>query len=206
MLLFMEKRSNVTISLIAVNCIVFLITSLMGGGLGNPDVMLKAGAMYEPLLTQQHEYYRLFTSCFLHFGIQHLVNNMIVLYAAGDRLERMLGSVRFLVLYLAAGLLGNVVSLAWHIAMHDYVVSAGASGAIFGIVGALVFAFVRNIRLIPGAALKRLAVWSLVYVLLSLSDAGVDHLAHAGGFVSGFALCALLYHPRRSDWRAAFER
>ena len=89
---------------------VFLILSAMGDT-EDAVFMMNHGGMYEPLIVQEHEYYRLFTSMFLHFGISHLANNMLVLFVLGQRLEPAVGGVRYLLIYLLSGFGGNVISL-----------------------------------------------------------------------------------------------
>ena len=100
-------KAPCTILLAAVNVIVFLVLSFLGMT-EDGEFMLKHGAMYVPYLIQRGEYYRLFSSMFLHFGYDHLVNNMIVLVAMGWNLELDIGKVKFLIVYFVSGLAGNV--------------------------------------------------------------------------------------------------
>ena len=121
------RKEPVTFILILINVLVFLVSDLTGY---SQDVMhmLDLGAAYTPLITEGGEVYRLFTSMFLHFGIAHLLNNMLVLFVLGSRLERAAGKIRFLVIYLLGGVAGNVISLLLELDRGDYSVSAGASG------------------------------------------------------------------------------
>ena len=132
-----------TIILIAVNVAVFFILSLFGDT-EDAVFMMQHGAMYSDFVIQDHEYYRLFTCLFLHFGIEHLLNNMVILGALGWNLELQTGKIRFLLIYFGSGLFGNVVSLIFHGAAQEYTVSAGASGAIFGLMGALLWVVIAN--------------------------------------------------------------
>ena len=134
----MYKRPEAvcTVGLIVVNIAVFLILSLFGDT-ENAYFMLEHGAMYDPAIIEGHEYYRILTSMFLHFGIQHLLNNMVLLGALGWNLELEIGRVRFLIIYFGSGIMGNLLSLFWDVSRGESVVSAGASGAIFGLMGAL---------------------------------------------------------------------
>ncbi len=88
--------------------------------------MLQHGAAYTPFILEGGQYYRLFTSMFLHFGIQHLANNMLVLFVLGQRMERVFGGWKFLVLYLVGGIGGNLVSLYLDTVTQEYAVSAGS--------------------------------------------------------------------------------
>lgn len=195
----MSKRDSwVTYGLMAVNVLYFLFLSLMGDTRYELDMMVRYGAMYEPLVLEEHEYYRLFTSCFMHFGIEHLVNNMLVLFVIGGKLERALGHVRYLIFYLLAGLLANLFSLFWHIHTQEFLVSAGASGAVFGVVGGLMWAVIRNRGRLEDLSLQQLVIMLLLSVYLGLSEGGVDNAAHIGGVISGFLLAIPLYRPARS--------
>ena len=189
------RDSWVTYGLMAVNVLYFLFLSFMGDTRYELDMMLRYGAMYEPLVLEGHEYFRLFTSCFMHFGIEHLVNNMLVLFVIGGKLERALGHVRYLIYYLLAGVLANLFSLFWHIHTQEFLVSAGASGAVFGVVGGLMWAVIRNRGRLEDLSLQQLVIMLLLSVYLGLSEGGVDNAAHIGGVISGFLLAIPLYRP-----------
>lgn len=137
----MWKRSKNSINLVIVVCniLVFLAVTLTGGTESSRH-MMDCGAAYAPLI-ESGEYYRLFTSMFLHFGIQHLINNMLLLLFLGDYLERAAGKIRYLVIYLGGGLVGNLCSYLHELSLMKTgeapAVSAGASGAIFSAVGAM---------------------------------------------------------------------
>ena len=137
----MWKRSKNSINLVIVVCniLVFLAVTLTGGTESSRH-MMDCGAAYAPLI-ESGEYYRLFTSMFLHFGIQHLINNMLLLLFLGDYLERAVGKIRYLVIYLGGGLVGNLCSYLHELFLMKTgeapAVSAGASGAIFSAVGAM---------------------------------------------------------------------
>ena len=81
---------------------------------------------------------------FLHFGIEHLLNNMLVLFVLGSRLEQVIGKIKFLLIYLIGGVLGNVISLLIELRTQDFAVSAGASGAVFAVMGAMIYIVIRN--------------------------------------------------------------
>ena len=102
------RKEPVTFILILINVLVFLVSDLTGY---SQDVMhmLDLGAAYTPLITEGGEVYRLFTSMFLHFGIEHLLNNMVILGALGWNLELQTGRIRFLIIYFGSGLFGNIL-------------------------------------------------------------------------------------------------
>ena len=106
--------------------------------------MLEHGAMFGPLVLDGHEYYRLLTAVFMHFGINHIVNNMLVLFVLGDNLERALGKIKYLLFYLLCGVGANAVSMLFDMGQQTHAVSVGASGAIFGVIGGLLYAVLVN--------------------------------------------------------------
>ena len=182
--------------LIIVNSVVFLILSMFGNT-EDAYFMLQHGAMYGPSVTEAHEFYRLVTCLFLHFGIQHLLNNMVMLGALGWNLEKEIGKIKFLLIYFLSGIGGNLCSLLWDIKRGEQVVSAGASGAIFGLRGALVYRLVAwratRVRL-SGRGMLILVALSLYF---GLTSSGVDNFAHIGGLICGFLFSVLLYRRKK---------
>ena len=191
-----------TIILIAVNVAVFFFLSLFGDT-EDAVFMMQHGAMYSDFIIQDHEYYRLFTCLFLHFGIEHLLNNMVILGALGWNLELQTGKIRFLLIYFGSGLFGNVVSLIFHGAAQEYTVSAGASGAIFGLMGALLWVVIANHGRLGRLSGRGMLVMVALSLYFGLSSSGVDNYAHIGGLVCGFLLALILYRKRRG--RDGFE-
>ena len=104
------KKEPVTILLILLNALIFLIVEITGGS-ENGQHMLECGAVYAPLIFEQGQWYRMFTSMFLHFGAPHLINNMLVLFVLGQRLEPVVGKIKFILIYILGGLGGNLLSL-----------------------------------------------------------------------------------------------
>ena len=137
------------------------------------------------------------SSMFLHFGYDHLFNNMVVLVAMGWNLELEIGKIKFLIVYFVSGLAGNILSAWWDILTGSMAVSAGASGAIFGIIGALLYVAIRNrgrIGEISGKGLVFMVVLTLYY---GFTSGGVDNMAHIGGLAAGFLIGVLLYRKRK---------
>ena len=194
-------KAPCTVILVAINVVVFLLLSLKGMT-EDGMFLLQHGAMYVPYITEKGEYYRIFTSMFLNFGFDHLLNNMVVLAAVGWNLEYELGGLKFLILYLLSGLGGNVLSAWWDIRMGEYAISAGASGAIFGVIGALLYVAIRNkgrIGDISGRGILFMIALSLYY---GFSSGGVDNMAHIGGLAAGFVLSVLLYRKKDRKYRS----
>lgn len=170
------------------NLLIFAAMWIAGG----PDdacVLLRFGAKFNYLIVQG-EWWRLLSSIFLHIGIVHLLFNEYALWAFGREIERLFGSVRFTLIYLLAGLFGSTASFALSPA-----ISAGASGAIFGMIGAQVAFFFRNRARFGEMGRRQLT--SLLGVIgvnlfLGVTIPGIDNLAHLGGLVTGFLLGLVL--------------
>ncbi len=185
------KLPVVNIILVILNVAVWCIMELFGDTL-NASYIAAYGGLY-PDIIYNGEWYRLFTSMFLHFGAEHLANNMILLAAAGGKLENAAGPVRYLLIYIGSGLTGNIISLYRMIQTGSYTVSAGASGAVFGIIGALVWAAICNKGSFEGLTVKGLLIMIALCMYYGITTAGVNNWAHAGGAAGGFFLCVLLY-------------
>lgn len=189
-----------TIILAAINVIVFFI--LTSQGMTEDGMfLLEHGAVFVPVVMEDGEYYRLFTSMFLHFGFEHLMNNMVTLVLLGWNLEIEIGKIKFLIIYILSGLGGNILSAWYEVWTVDYSISAGASGAIFGVIGALLYVAMRNrgrIGDISGRGIVFMIILSLYY---GFTSSGVDNLAHIGGLITGFVLGVLLYWKRNSKDR-----
>jgi membrane associated rhomboid family serine protease/tetratricopeptide (TPR) repeat protein len=178
-----------TLVTIAITFVVFFLTELAGGS-KEPEVLIEFGAAYGPLF-RSGQYWRLVMPIFLHIGWVHILLNMYGLYILGPMLERVYGYGRFSVLYLGAGIASSFLSMT---VGKD--ISAGASGAIFGIAGAmLVTGFLRP-EVVP-LRLKRifgrlLLVSILLELLLGLTIPNIDNWAHLGGLVGGMILAGLI--------------
>ncbi len=199
-----RKKPILTISLVTINVAVFIWLSMFGMT-EDGRYMLQHGAMYLPFVIERGEYYRMFTCMFLHFGFSHLMNNMIMLFFLGNVLEEEIGWWKYGFIYILSGLGGNVLS-AWNdVHTGIYAVSAGASGAIFGVIGALLFVVIKNhgrLGNLSGRGMLFMAACSLYH---GFTSTGVDNMAHVGGLVTGFLIAALFYR-KRNDERGAFER
>ena len=190
------RREPATILLIILNVLVFLVSESSGS---SQDVMhmLDLGAAYTPLITENGEVYRLFTSMFLHFGISHLMNNMLVLFVLGSRLERAVGKLRFLAVYLFGGTAANIISMFLELKTGEYSVSAGASGAVFAVMGAMIYIVLRNRGRLEDLTVRQILIMAAFSLYFGFTSTGVDNAAHVGGLLAGLVLAALLYHPRR---------
>ena len=183
-----ERISRVNGAIIIINIIIFLLPDVFSF-LTDKEWIYENGAVIPVLVVENGEYYRLITSVFLHFSIRHLLNNMLVLFILGDRLEQILGGVRYLLFYLLCGLGANIVSLIFDLKMGDwYTMSAGASGAIFGVVGGLMWFVFMNRGRLGDLSSGQLAVMAFFTLYLGFTSSGVDNAAHVGGLLVGILL------------------
>ncbi len=174
--IFKEKTPYVTYALIAINTIIFLI----GYGLNINNGLINAFANNYDAVTGG-EYYRLITSAFIHGGVLHILCNMYVLYVIGAQTENFFGHVKFLVIYILSALSGSLLSIL----LNPDSISVGASGAIFGLFGALLY-FGYNYRVYLGNTLVRQIIpVILINLFIGFSLPGVDNFAHIGGLVAG---------------------
>ena len=181
--------------MIGINVVIFIIMEFLGST-EDTGFMLQWGAACRPLILNG-EWYRLFTSMFLHFGIEHLLNNMLVLFVLGSRLEQVIGKIKFLLIYLIGGVLGNVISLLIELRTQDFAVSAGASGAVFAVMGAMIYIVIRNKGWLGDLSMRQILVMAAFSLYFGFASTGVDNTAHVGGMVSGFFLAVIFYHPGR---------
>lgn len=176
----------VTYGLIATNLAMFAFEVAETGSLSGPSSqqMIALGGNFGPL-TRDGEAWRLVTAMFEHYGAIHLGMNMVCLYQIGV-VERMLGRAEFLALYLAAGLVGGLTSVA----THPHAVCAGASGAVFGMFGAFTAVmFVRRSQIDPGAwqrTMRSLGTFFAINLMFGLTQRSTDLSAHFGGLAVGF--------------------
>ncbi len=173
---FSPKKPVVTYALIIINLFVFLFPMFYG----NTEQVYNLFASYGPFV-KMGEYYRLLTAAFLHANIAHLIFNMYALWIIGMQLESFIGRWRYLVVYLFSAITGSLLSV---IVTPD-AVSVGASGAIFGLLGALLY-FGYHYRVYLGTVIKSQIIPLIVInLLLGFMVPGIDNAAHIGGLIGG---------------------
>ena len=181
--LFAKKIPYVSYIIMAICIIMFAIT---GGGY-NLQTLIKFGANLDTL-TKYGEYYRLVSAMFLHIGIFHIMFNMYALYVIGPQAEGFFGKWKYLVIYFVSGICGSIMSMSFNV----NTISVGASGAIFGLFGALLY-FANNYRGYIGSVIKSQIVPVIVInLLLGFMITGVDIWAHIGGHIGGLITANML--------------
>ena len=194
-----ESKAYVSTTIVVVNVIIFLICTFTG------NLLYNVGEISPQTFFGNGQYYRIITSMFLHTDIEHIANNMILLFGLGMMMEAQTGHLTFLILYFLTGIIGNAASLFYKIYMGEWMVSSiGASGAVFGIEGVLlafVIAFPDRMHTVSWQKIAIVAVYS---IYCGIRSENIDNAAHIGGFVSGFLLgmivCIIknLYRRRKS--------
>lgn len=176
----------VNICLVAVNVIVFLICTFAG------DLLYNKGAFGVTQIMEDQSYYRIITSMFLHADIQHLFNNMIILYFVGEIVEKKIGHIPYILLYFFSGIVGNVFSAGYELLTGEYYSSIGASGAVFGVEGALLYLVIINHGSMENLTAGRLAFAILFSLYSGFTSTGVNNAAHIGGLLMGFAAAVVI--------------
>lgn len=179
----------------AINVIVFVVLECMGST-ESAAFIAEHGGMYPDFVLEEGEWWRILTAMFLHFGAAHLLNNMVIFCCVGSRLERAVGHIRFLVIYFLSGIGGGLLSLFMMVHTGDYAVSAGASGAIFGVIGGFLWAVIRHRGRLEGVTARGMMLMIALSLYYGFSTIGIDNWCHVGGIITGFVVSMILYHGK----------
>lgn len=192
--IFSYKKPIITYAIMIICIILFIMMYIFGNGSESTNTLINFGANYD-VLTKSGEYYRLFTCMFLHIGIMHLICNMYSLYVIGKEVEGLFGKWKYLLIYLLSGICGSMLSLAF-----SYnTVSAGASGAIFGLLGALLY-FGYYYRTYLGAVMRSSIIPVILFnLIIGFLSSGIDNAAHIGGLVGGILIAMAVGIPDKSS-------
>lgn len=195
---FSSYFSPVNTAIVLLNILVFLVVNRLLSA-RTEDLLVNKGALSWRDILEKGEYYRLATYMFLHSGTDHLTNNMIVLLFIGDNLERAIGKWKYLIVYLGSGILAGGVSILHNMIEYNNIISIGASGAIFGVVGAMAYIVIVNRGRLENLSTAQLVLFVIFSLYGGLTSQGVDNAAHIGGLISGFILAALLYRKQKKS-------
>lgn len=196
--IFQGPLNWMNLLMIAFNILVFVVLESVGNT-EDTEFMLEWGAAYTPLILDG-EWYRIFTSMFMHFGFAHLMNNMVMLLFLGDALEGAIGKWRYLIIYLGGGILGNLLSLYMDCRMgtiSEMAVSAGASGAVFAVIGGIFIVLLRGRKQIQDMTVSRVVFLIILTLYHGFQSAGVDNAAHLGGVLGGMFLTLILFRKKK---------
>ena len=184
---FKEKVPYVTYILIAINVIMFIITNLLNRYGGSVNSLIYLGALNKYYVVNMHEYYRLIASAFLHLDIVHLFFNMYALYVLGRSIENYFGKIKYIIIYLLSALFGSLVSLIF---LDSSVVSVGASGAIFGLMGALLYFGYHYRAMLNNAITRQILPLIILNLFMGFIVSNINNFAHIGGLIGGL-ICSV---------------
>ncbi len=191
--IFTPKKAIITPMLITICFLTFIAMYIFGSGSEDIKTLLLFGANSQALI-KAGQVWRLVTSIFLHIGLVHLLVNMYALFIIGRQLEGFIGKTKFLIVFLGSGIIGSLLSVVMHSA-----ISAGASGAIFGLLGSLLY-FGYHYRLYLGAVLKTQIIPVIILnLIIGFLLPGIDNFAHIGGLVGGYLITMALGIPGKDN-------
>lgn len=190
---FSFGKPNITIIFLAVQIIVFILMEIAGSS-ESTATLVEFGAKYNPYILQG-EWWRFITPIFIHIGFLHLALNSMALYYLGSSVERIYGSIRFFAIYIFAGFAGVVASFVF-----NTTVSAGASGAIFGCLGALLYFGISNKKLFFRTMGMNIILLLIVNLAFGFIMPGIDNAGHIGGLIGGFMAAAAVGLPKKGKW------
>lgn len=195
----LKELPIVSVGLVVLNCVIFLMGELIG------DEFVNRGVLYAWSVFVDGEYWRVITAMFLHGGIQHIFNNMLILFFLGGMIEKEIGHVSIFLIYMLSGIGGNLLSLYMKYQEGSLVGSLGASGAVFGLDGVLLalvlFSRMQNLTMSRVIASIALSLYS------GFTGGNIDNAAHLGGLFTGFLAGVIwcLIHTRKRIRRNDFE-
>ncbi len=186
--LMKNKKPILTYLLIIINILIFMLMYIYGNGSENSKTLIDFGANYIPYV-KNGEYYRLITSAFLHIGVWHLLVNMYSLYIVGTQIEYIYGKVKYFVIYIISAVIGSLFTV---VLSDSNVVAAGASGAIFGLLGSLLY-FGYNYRGYFGnQIINQVLPVIALNLLIGFSSPNIGNAAHIGGLIGGYIISMAL--------------
>lgn len=190
-----NKKPIITLTIISINVIVFLLMYVLGDGSLSSKTLINFGANYLPL-TKSGEYYRLLTSAFLHIGIVHLILNMYSLFVIGTSIEYFYGKLKYILIYLYSALIGSLFTV---ILSSNNTVAAGASGAIFGLLGALFYFGYHYRGYIGNAIISQVIPIILFNLFFGFITPGIGNAAHIGGLIGGYIISMATGFDKEKD-------
>ncbi len=194
----------ITHIIMAINVVIFILMVSIGGASSITDpsihLLLSFGASSRSSVFEGGEIWRLLASNYIHIGLPHLLFNMWCLYSIGEALEYYMGSMFFVIIYTASGIIGSLASCLYYFNSYPSIVSAGASGAVFGIAGALLVTTI-YLRMKYGKSEFNFDYSSIIFfigfnIVYGLNMPGIDNACHMGGLFSGMLLGLLFSFVR----------
>lgn len=190
--------------IVGINMMAYIITHFTGAFGGEQQMYVK-GALSWYYVTQYKEYYRILTAMFMHSDLSHIFNNMLVLVFIGATLEQAVGKIKYLFIYFGAGILAGIASISYNMwkesaalyELGNLTFSIGASGAIFGVVGAVFYIMLINKGRLKDMNTRQMVIFLILSLYGGIANAQIDQAAHVGGFVAGLVLAAIVYRRKK---------
>ena len=179
-----NNKPIITYILIFINIVMFVLMYMLGNGSENTNTLIDFGANYI-LLTKAGEYYRLITSGFLHIGVIHLLLNIYSLYIVGSQVEYFYGKVKYIIIYLFSLIMGSLFTVALS---SVNTVSAGASGAIFGLLGSILYFGIKYRGYIGNSLVNQIVPVVVLNLIIGFTTPGIGNAAHIGGLIGGYLI------------------
>lgn len=183
-----NKKPILTYILILINVIVFALMYIYGNGSEDIETLKNFGANYIPLV-KSGEYIRLITSAFVHIGIIHLLSNMYALYVIGRQVEQLYGRMKYILIYFISAIMGSLFTVVFS---SSNTVAAGASGAIFGLLGALLYFGYSYRGYIGNSIINQVLPAILLNLVIGFSSPNIGNSAHIGGLIGGYLISMAL--------------
>ena len=186
--MYNQKKPIVTYILIGINVLMFILMYIFGKGSEDINTLINFGANYS-VLTKNGEVFRLLSSAFLHIGIIHLLCNMYSLHILGPTIEHFFGKTKFLIIYLFSAIIGSLFTLVFQ---SSQAVSAGASGAIFGLLGSLLYFGFSYRGYVGNKIINQIIPVILINLFIGFTMPGISNSAHIGGLIGGLCISYML--------------
>lgn len=180
------KKKYMTWLFLVLNVAAFLLYEILG------DVVYTKGSLSVLDVIEKQEYYRVLSSMFLHAGLDHIIGNMLFVFILGEMLEQAIGHVRFAVIYLLTGIGGNLCSMLFELTTGSFYHTVGASGAVCGIMGALLVLVIRNRGSFGYLSLNRMILAIVYMIYTGVQSSIVNNAAHIGGLLSGVLVMTVI--------------
>lgn len=190
-----KEKPIVSASLVMINIIVFIICTFTG------DLLYNMGELGTRTVLVEKEYGRIIWAMFLHGDINHIFNNMLILFFLGAMIEKEIGHIRYAVFYFLSGIGGNLLSLWAKMLQGKMTVSIGASGAVFGLDGVLLALVLFSGRRMENVTPARVMLMIACSLYSGFTGRNIDNAAHLGGLLTGFILGTVMCLARRGKYK-----
>lgn len=185
-----HNKAKVTSILLGIMIVYFIFMSL-NGGTTNSESLIKHGAMFPPMVLALNQYYRFITSIFIHIGFIHLLFNGYALYIFGSQIEQLIGPKKYLAFFLLTGIGGNILTFFFNFTT----VSAGASGSLFGLLGAFVYLIHKHPQMLTSEGRSSILKLLGINLLMTIAVPSISVTAHFGGLIFGYLLSYIFLKP-----------